>query len=501
MTVDSPLHVLVVDDDEDTRSNLTDVLEMDGYTVEAAATKAEALRDRDWEAVDTVILDRKLPDGSAEDVMPKLRELAPHADVIIVTGYADLESAIRAMRYGATDYLLKPVNLDLLRKLLAGIADRKRSRKMIAHLSQDVQRRIADLRTMMDIIPIGIAIAEDPRCRSVTANDSLTRLLRMSPGANIASDTAAQDDPGWRILRNGKDVPVEELPMQIAAGRGQAVHDVEIDYIFSDGTVINLLVHSAPLRDEQGEPRGAVGVFIDVTERKRAQERLFQTERLAAIGQMMTGLAHESGNALARSQVCLEMLALQVEDRPKAMELVERIQNAQNHLMQLYEEVRGYAAPLKLDLERVSVASIWRQAWGTLELARKGRDVSLREETDGVDLICWVDSFRMQQLYRNILENSLAACKDPVEIVVSCRPVVLRGKPALRVCVRDNGPGLNPEQRQRIFEPFFTTKTKGTGLGMAIVRRIVEAHCGEIAVGEGSGRGAELIITLPRKAA
>jgi two-component system sensor kinase FixL len=69
----------------------------------------------------------------------------------------------------------------------------------------------------------------------------------------------------------------------------------------------------------------------------------------------------------------------------------------------------------------------------------------------------------------------------------------------LRVAVRDNGPGLGPEQRQRIFDPFYTTKTRGTGLGMAIAKRIVEAHGGRIAVGEGRAAGAEIIILLPRE--
>jgi signal transduction histidine kinase len=113
-----------------------------------------------------------------------------------------------------------------------------------------------------------------------------------------------------------------------------------------------------------------------------------------------------------------------------------------------------------------------------------------------------VDPFRLEQVFRNVFENALAACRDPVEITVSCAPASLDGQPALRVAVRDNGPGLSAEQRQRIFEPFFTTKTKGTGLGMAIARRIVEAHGGQIGVGDpvaATGRGAEIVVTLPRE--
>jgi signal transduction histidine kinase len=83
--------------------------------------------------------------------------------------------------------------------------------------------------------------------------------------------------------------------------------------------------------------------------------------------------------------------------------------------------------------------------------------------------------------------------------VVRCTEARLGDRPALCVAVRDNGPGLNAEQRRRIFEPFFTTKTKGTGLGMAIAKRIVEAHGGRLAVGTGTGPGAEIILTLPRE--
>src|ERR671932_1375557 len=98
---DPVLRVLVVDDDPDTRANLCDILEMDGLQVDTAGTAAEALRRHDWPAYVAIILDRKLPDGSAEELLPRLRQLAPHAAVIIVTGYADVGGAVSALRLGA----------------------------------------------------------------------------------------------------------------------------------------------------------------------------------------------------------------------------------------------------------------------------------------------------------------------------------------------------------------------------------------------------------------
>jgi PAS domain S-box-containing protein len=270
----------------------------------------------------------------------------------------------------------------------------------------------------------------------------------------------------------------------------------ECPIVCRDGSQRWIVWNAQHLASYNEEPAVLV-VGQDITSLKQAQEESLQSARLAAIGQMMTGLAHESGNALARSQACLEMLAFAVENQPKALNLIERIQSAQDHLKQLYEEVRNYAAPLKLDLERWQLPTIWRQAWDNLSLVRQGKSATLREDLGGLDLTLRVDPFRLGQVFRNILDNALAACPDPIEIMVVCSSADLGGKPALRIAFRDNGPGLNADQRQRIFDPFFTTKTKGTGLGMAIAKRIIEAHAGSIAVGSNGGRGAEIVVTLP----
>lgn len=288
---------------------------------------------------------------------------------------------------------------------------------------------------------------------------------------------------------------------------GHAVRAMEFPLLCRDGSrrwvLWNAESLSEPLLDqttsvmEPGTGPTLLVIGQDITALKHSQERTLQAERLAAIGQMMTGLAHESGNALARSQACLEMLSLEVQDRPEALELLSRIQKAQNHLQQLYDEVRNYAAPLKLEREFWSVQAVWRQAWANLAVRREGRQTLLKEKTREVDVNSWIDPFRMEQVFRNIFENALAACTDPVEIEISCCEGRLEGKPALHVIVRDNGPGLTPEVRRRLFEPFFTTKTKGTGLGMAIARRIVEAHGGQIHAE--TGPGAVLHILLPRE--
>ncbi len=253
------------------------------------------------------------------------------------------------------------------------------------------------------------------------------------------------------------------------------------------------------LSDTHGRPVGVLAVGHDITELHQSQARALQAERLAAIGRMSTGLAHESRNALQRIQANSEVLEVELEGNPTALQCVARIQKAGHHLNLLLEEVRSYAAEIRLDLSTALLSSAWREAWRLLEDQWRGRDVEFREETNDVDLELAFDHFRIVQVFRNLLENSLAACRtDPVRIVVIAERSRSKEGEAVRVRVCDNGEGMGPEQRRRIFEPFYTTKSKGTGLGMALAHRYMEAHGGAIEVGETGNQGTEIVLYFPR---
>ncbi len=251
------------------------------------------------------------------------------------------------------------------------------------------------------------------------------------------------------------------------------------------------------VRDEAGRPYRVAGLAEDVTELRERQQRELQTQRLAAIGEAMTGLAHESRNALQRSQAGLEMLAKRIKDRPDAEAILGEIQQSQRHLHRLYEEVRGYAVPIRPEREPCDLGELVHDVWEQLSVARVGRDDQLVDHRNGQSLVCSVDHFSIGQVVRNVLENSLGAA-DPAIVTVAYEPTDCAGAPALRLRFHDNGPGLDAQQLQRVFEPFFTTKSRGTGLGMAISKRIVESHGGTIDVRNSAGGGAEVLITLPR---
>jgi signal transduction histidine kinase len=223
---------------------------------------------------------------------------------------------------------------------------------------------------------------------------------------------------------------------------------------------------------------------------------------------MSAGLAHESRNALQRIQASAEMLELEVGGNREALKLVQNIYQAQSHMHQLLDEVRGYAGPITLDRSACRLADVWHEAWDLLGPQRQDRKAEFRACPECTEARLSIDRFRMTQVFRNLLENALTAGEGPVTIDVDCHREVGRSmdaerakgsaeRPGWRISVRDDGPGMTAEQRQRAFEPFFTTKPKGTGLGMSIAQRIVEAHGGQIEIAASDAAGTEIVIRLP----
>lgn len=477
------LDVLIVEDDADTRSNLRDILELDCHRVDAASSIAEALARARWRKYSAILLDRRLPDGTAEELLPRLRELAPQASVLIVTGFADLQGVIAALRAGASDYILKPIHAEALRLSLERIAERQR-------LALDKERSEIAFRSLVEAAPCLVVILR-PDQRAAYFSHYAEELTGFQRREVLERESFLEFVP-----EECRSKMADSIRRSLS---GEPCRGLEIPIVCKDRSRRWILWNAQRLPDYEGGP-AVLAVGQDFTGLKEAQDQALQAERLAAIGQMVAFLAHESGNALARSKACLEMLSWDLDGQPEAQQLVAQIQNAQDHLQQLYEDVRSYAAPLKLQREPWDVSSVWRLAWDNVSVLRQGKQVELHEHTGGLDLECWIDQFRLGQVFRNIFENSLAACAEPVHIDITCTESQTAGRPMLCVAVRDNGPGLTPEQRAKIFEPFFTTKTKGTGLGMAIAKRVIDAHQGQMSVGS-SDRGAEILFTLPREPA
>ncbi|MEH2044445.1 PAS domain S-box protein [Nostoc sp.] len=160
------------------------------------------------------------------------------------------------------------------------ISEQKQAKEQILQLNKDLQRRITELQTLLEVIPIGIGIAEDRECQNIKVNPAFAKQLGISSDTNASLNAPLEEkSTSFKIYREGRELSAEELPMQYSATHGVEVLDSELDVRHENGKIVNLLEYVAPLFDEEGKTRGSVGAFLDITERKQAQEGLLNQQK------------------------------------------------------------------------------------------------------------------------------------------------------------------------------------------------------------------------------
>ncbi len=182
---------------------------------------------------------------------------------------------------------------------------RRRTESAMVNLNLELRRKVADFETLLDVIPIGIAVADDPACRSIRTNPALARMMGVPRSLNISKTGPDAGRLPYRILRNGQEVPPGELAMQMAAATRAAVLGDENQIVKADGSTVDVLNFASPLFDEEGNVRGVLNACVDISERKareqvrrELEQRLQRAERRKSLGVMAAGIAHDFNNLL-----------------------------------------------------------------------------------------------------------------------------------------------------------------------------------------------------------
>jgi PAS domain S-box-containing protein len=259
--------------------------------------------------------------------------------------------------------------------------------------------------------------------------------------------------------------------------------------------VTHLGVSVSPLFDPQGEPHGAICLFTDLTAVKDLEEQLRLKESLATVGELTAGIAHEFRNGLATIQgysKLVDLEALPASYRP----YVEGIRAETESLSQVVTNFLNFARPAQLTLTDVDLGAICERAAAEIrpDARALGGDVEVLGEFGVIE----GDEVLLRQAVSNLLRNALEACAAagaPPRIAIHSD--IDRASKTLRIGVSDNGPGVPDGLRDRVFQPFFTMKRTGTGLGLALVQKIIVFHNGRIAVTTAPQGGAMFQITLP----
>ena len=262
--------------------------------------------------------------------------------------------------------------------------------------------------------------------------------------------------------------------------------------------VTHLGVGVSPLSDEEGQLHGAICLFTDLTAVMDLEEQLRLKDSLATVGELTAGIAHEFRNGLATIQgysKLFDLTALPEAYRP----YVEGIRAETESLSQVVTNFLQFARPEQLTLTEVDLRGICERAADEIRADARalGGDVEVRGEFGVVE----GDEVLLRQAFSNLLRNAMEACVGgpaPPHIVIQSD--LDPAAKLSRLAVNDNGPGIAPPLRERVFRPFFTLKRNGTGLGLALVQKIIVFHNGRIVVGTSPDGGASLQITLPTAA-
>lgn len=283
---------------------------------------------------------------------------------------------------------------------------------------------------------------------------------------------------------------------------------VEYEFMRRDGTRFNALLYEARLVDSDGKQTGWMGSVVDITERKRARERLRQqqekleaTARLVAMGEMASAIAHELNQPLAAiasyTTACLNVLASGAATPEELRGALEKTSQQAQRAGRIIRRVHQFVRKSEPIRTRVRLHGIIEEAVGLVQAEARDRRVRIRSELGAEDVELEADPVLLQQVMFNLLRNAIEAMSETPAPARELRVSTERVDSAVTVRVADRGCGIPPQLQDQLFEPFFTTKAEGMGMGLHICRSIMEIHRGRVWAEPRPAGGTVLAFTLP----
>jgi two-component system sensor histidine kinase HydH len=276
-----------------------------------------------------------------------------------------------------------------------------------------------------------------------------------------------------------------------------SVLDREIIYRKPSGEIIPLALSITPILGESDICQGAVIILRDLSEIKQLEEKVRRAEKLAAIGELAAGVAHEIRNPLSSIRGFAQYLQRSLKDNPQQQEYAETMVSEVDRINTVVTDLLTIARPMEAELAPTDVTELIEHAVRLVQADARSRDVNVELNISDLSKIP-LDPNKMAQAILNLLLNALQAVNSGgrIEVGAELDPSVS----LLKIWVEDNGSGITTDQKDKIFDPFFTTREKGTGLGLAIVHKIVENHDGEIYLESppaGEKKGTRITLSIP----
>lgn len=535
--------ILVVDDEKDVVEFCLKVLALKGYKAQGTSSGLEALELARQGRYDLLLTDIMMPEISGLDLLAEIRATTPDITAVIITGYGTTDMAIKALRAGARGFVTKPFAIEdltaaiehalreirLLRenirlKALVPVfeaSQRFRSTVKLEQLLTEVLETTAreagadcgglllihggdlDPRTtvgcggqpeaMVDVCRMLLPFLKDE-----TEAFGVSRDFEACPGVRQPLVSLGVSFLLCFPLRvQGRDLGL----LALAKSNGRRPFDEgDVEVISILGNQAAVAIESARLFEELVQAQRQLEkwnreleerVEERTRELRKAQEHLVRAEKLAVIGKIGAGVAHELRNPLGVISNSVYYLGLKEKDAdPKVRRHLDIMRREIARSNRIIADLMSFVRVGEVGDEMVDINDLVEEAASRVEIpSAMTVETSLQEDLPAVV----ADPGRIQQVFVNLLTNAVQAMSDKGKLSIATR----LADGFVEIVFRDTGCGINPEDEGRLFEPLFTTKAKGTGLGLAISRMLIENHGGHISAYNNADVGAAFVVALP----
>ncbi|MCA9692571.1 MAG: response regulator [Myxococcales bacterium] len=495
--------VLIVDDNIDLAENVAELFEEVGAGVTICNTARQALERTKAAPFDLAVVDVRLPDMTSVELVPRLRALAPHGEVLLMTGNASLDTAIEAVRQGVYAYVQKPFAPDdmlaLGERALAQVELRRERARLADELGRSERLHRGVVETVESLI-IGLdrsgAIAMWNRCATEVTGweqgDVLgaeLRTLLVAPSARDRYEEALS--AAW----TGERVPDFEAPIRTRAGLERTVR-WNLKPLLTPDEEAEVAARSAGRSLEM-----MLVVGDDVTERLDLEKRAADAEAMASLATLTAGLAHEIRNPLNAAILQLELLGRLAGRLPESGvrdrigNSIKLVQGEIRRLSLLLEEFLGLARPKSIDLYPLDVSRLVGDVVAMQRPVAEAAGVTIETRVPPGLALVMGDQAKLTQVLVNLVVNAIDALRGRAGARIEIDAEMVDGQ-HVAINLHDNGPGIAEVIARDVFRPFVSTKETGTGLGLTIVKKIVDLHGGEVELLARDEGGTNARVTL-----
>jgi two-component system, NtrC family, sensor histidine kinase HydH len=346
------------------------------------------------------------------------------------------------------------------------------------------QSRLVRMRAFTDLVvsslPLGL-IATDSHGEIQVCNGVAGALLALDERALLGRQAADSLEPELARMFRGDGSAAE------------AVHQAEVNLRAARGEVRTVQLISLVVADSSGEYSGEILLIRDLTQVRHLERELQRSERMAALGKMAAGVAHELRNPLSSIKGLATLLQSHFTAESKEAETAEILIKEVERLNRSIGELLEYARPGELFRKRTPINGLLEKTVSLITVDAQSSGVSVILDTDTEIPDVFIDPDRFKQVLLNLLLNAVQAMPGGGELRVSSAWV----EGEVEITIRDSGVGIDPENLGRVFDPYYTTKNNGTGLGLALSLKIVEEHGGQLTIVSEPGEFTEVRLTLP----